>query len=63
LSYYKRLSFEEREEISRLIESGSSFREIALKLNRNVSTISRDISRFSKGSLLAKESWENENFF
>jgi IS30 family transposase len=49
LSYYKRLSFEEREEISRLIESGSSFREIALKLNRNVSTISRDISRFSKG--------------
>ncbi|MEA1987590.1 MAG: IS30 family transposase [Pseudomonadota bacterium] len=39
------LSLEEREEISRELIKGSSFRKIALKLWRSPSTISREISR------------------
>lgn len=42
---YQRLSFEEREEISRLLMIGFSLRAIANALNRNPSTISREISR------------------
>ncbi|MCX6155253.1 MAG: IS30 family transposase [Candidatus Kapabacteria bacterium] len=41
---YKRLSDNEREEISRLLVQKYSFREIARQLNRNVSTISREVS-------------------
>lgn len=46
---YKRLSFEEREEISRLLESGQTIRSIAKSLNRNPSTISREVNRLSGG--------------
>lgn len=45
MSNYKRLSFEEREEISRLLESGQSLRTIAKVLLRNPSTISREVNR------------------
>lgn len=40
---YKRLSDLEREEISRMLSQKCSFRSIAKVLNRNVSTISREI--------------------
>lgn len=42
---YKRLTFEEREEISRLLTLKTTIREIARKLNRFPSTISREIKR------------------
>ena len=42
---YKRLSFSEREEISRGLAQMLSFREIANKLNREPSTISREVWR------------------
>ena len=44
---YKRLSLQEREEISRSLAQGLSFRNIAELLDRNVSTISREINRAS----------------
>lgn len=40
---YKRLSFGEREEISRFLMVGLSFREISRRLGRSPSTISREI--------------------
>ena len=43
---YKRMSFEEREEISRLLEAGQGIRSIARTLQRNPSSISREINRF-----------------
>lgn len=43
---YKRISFKEREDISRLLAQGSSLREIAGLLNRAPSSISREIKRF-----------------
>lgn len=42
---YKRLSAEEREEISRGLSQGLSYGSIALKLGRDTSTISREVSR------------------
>jgi len=45
-----RLSFEEREEISRLLETNRSIRKIAGILDRSPSTISREVNRFSKGT-------------
>lgn len=42
---YKRLSEEEREEISRMLAQGCSFRGIAKQLNRYPSTITREISK------------------
>ena len=42
---YQRLSFEEREEISRLLSVGFSLRAIASALKRTPSTISREINR------------------
>lgn len=39
---YRRLVIEEREEISRLLALGVSFRGIGRALGRDVSTISRD---------------------
>jgi IS30 family transposase len=42
---YRRLSFEEREEISRLLSAGFSMRAIANVLQRTPSTISRELSR------------------
>lgn len=41
---YKRLCFEEREEISRGLAAGLSLRKIAKKLRRNPSTISREVN-------------------
>ena len=41
---YKRLSLKEREEISRSLAQGISFRSIAGLLERDVSTISREIN-------------------
>lgn len=41
---YKRLTMEEREDISRLLSQGYSQNEIARRLKRNKSTISREIS-------------------
>ena len=46
---YKRIQIEEREEIMKSIAGGKSLREIAIKLNRNVSSISREIKRNKKG--------------
>lgn len=46
---YKRIQIEEREEIMKSIAGGKSLREIASKLNRNVSSISREIKRNKKG--------------
>lgn len=46
---YKRIQIEEREEIMKSIAEGKSFREIARELNRNVSSISREIKRNKKG--------------
>ncbi|MBU3999948.1 IS30 family transposase [Patescibacteria group bacterium] len=40
---YQRLSLEEREEISRMLAQKCSFQKIAKSLNRNVSTISREV--------------------
>jgi len=44
---YKRLSLKEKEEISRSLAQGLSFRSIAGLLERDVSTISREINRAS----------------
>ena len=43
MTNYKRLSDLEREEISRMLSQKCSFRSIAKVLNRNVSTVSREI--------------------
>lgn len=45
---YRRLSLEEREEISRLIAQEVSCREIGFELGRHASTISREIRRASE---------------
>ena len=42
---YWRLGLNEREEISRLLAQGRSFREIAKTISRDVSTISREVNR------------------
>lgn len=44
-SGYKRLTLSEREEISRSLAQGKSFREIAKAQSRSVSTISREVNR------------------
>ena len=41
---YQRLGLHEREEISRYLAQGKSFREIAKELSRHVSTISREVN-------------------
>ena len=46
---YKRIQIEEREEIMKGVVGGKSLREIASKLNRKVSSISREIKRNKKG--------------
>ena len=45
---YKRIQIEEREEIMKGVVGGKSLREIASKLNRNVSSISREIRKVEK---------------
>lgn len=42
---YQRLALYEREEISRFLAQGRSFREIARAISRHVSTISREVNR------------------
>ena len=46
---YKRIQIEEREGIMKEVVEGKSLREIASKINRNVSIISREIRRNKKG--------------
>lgn len=46
---YIRLKIEDREEISRLLTLGSSYRSIAKAIGRNPSTISREIGRIQSG--------------
>lgn len=46
---YHRLSFGEREEISRSLAHGKGVRSIGRILGRNASTISREIERVAKG--------------
>ncbi|MCX5782915.1 MAG: helix-turn-helix domain-containing protein, partial [Elusimicrobia bacterium] len=41
---YRRLRFCEREEISRGLAAGESIRDIAVRLGRSASTISREIN-------------------
>ena len=50
MSQYTRLSFVEREEISRQLASSLSIRSIAKALNRSPSTLLREIKRTSKSS-------------
>ncbi len=45
MASYTRLSMEEREEISRGLSQGHSYRRIARSINRAVSTVSREIGR------------------
>jgi IS30 family transposase len=45
MAKYKRLTFIEREEISREVAAGSSLREVAQALQRSPSTITREINR------------------
>ena len=48
------LTLAEREDISRGIASGSSFREIARHLDRAASTVSREVSRHGGRSCLSR---------
>ena len=43
MSKYQRLSFEERIEIEKLLSHKLSYSEIAQKLNRNKSTVFREV--------------------
>lgn len=52
---YSRLSFEEREEISRYIVSGLSLREISRRLCRSASTIGREVGRFKNYRAVAAQ--------
>jgi IS30 family transposase len=49
MKHYKRLSIEEREEISRSIAAGLTLRKIALKLGRSPSSICREVKRLPEG--------------
>jgi transposase, IS30 family len=55
---YNRLTFEDREEISRGLWSRESFADIASRLNRQVSTISRDVGLHGgRKAYRAREAW------
>jgi len=54
MNTYYRLNFREREEISRLLSQNCSFNTIANQLNRNVSTISREVNGDGKNRYLNK---------
>ena len=55
---YTRLTFEEREEISRGLWSRESFTDIARRLGREVSTISRDVGHHGgRKSYRARDAW------
>ena len=45
---YQRLTIDEREQIVSFLSQGKSLRQIALCLNRNVSTVSREVGHFQK---------------
>ncbi|MFM7710187.1 MAG: IS30 family transposase, partial [Ferruginibacter sp.] len=51
---YQRLTIDEREKIVSLLSQGKSLRQIALCLNRNVSTISREVGHFRKTDTVYK---------
>lgn len=48
MSHYHHLSISEREKILILRTEGKSFRSIAAQIGRNVSTVSREITRNSQ---------------
>ena len=54
MNTYHRLNLQEREEISRLLSQNCSFNTIADQLNRNVSTISREVNGDGKNRYLNK---------
>lgn len=47
---YQRVTFEEREELSRFLALGLSFREAGRRLGRSASTVSREVGRFCSGA-------------
>jgi IS30 family transposase len=49
MSFYKRLSIEEREEISRLLALGCGLRAISRQIKRSPSTVSRELRRLPYG--------------
>jgi IS30 family transposase len=51
---YQRLTIDEREQIVSFLSQGKSLRQIALCLNRNVSTISREVGHFRKNGTAYK---------
>ena len=57
---YKRLTIEERETISQMLYSGYNLRAISRSLERNVSTISREVSPFISIGRPYKACWANE---
>ena len=56
MNKYKRLSLEEREEISRMLAQKHSFQDIAKLLNRNVSTVSREVKSGGSNKYLYRAS-------
>lgn len=59
---YSRIRFEEREEISRFLVAGRSFRSISVELQRSPSTISREVNRSSSRSAYRAISCEKSAF-
>lgn len=51
---YQRLTNDEREQIVSFLSQGKSLRQIALCLNRNVSTVSREVGHFRKTGTVYK---------
>lgn len=68
MNKYKRLSLEERAKIEVLRDSGYTLTEIAWKIGRHKSTISRELTRFpksyqaEKGQFMAKRFSKRHNF-
>ena len=52
MGFYQHVSFKEREEISRLLATGNSVRQISRQLGRNASTISRECRRADRNRLV-----------
>lgn len=60
MNKYKRLTLLEREEISRGLISGKSYRQIANSLNRQPSTICREINRLRYSAISYRATFSNE---
>lgn len=46
---YRHIGIKERRAIARLLQEGRSIRQIAAKLNRSPSTVSREVNRNTEG--------------